>query len=558
MHDSPLIRTFQLLDQEEFETFHLFVVSPIFNESARFNDTVRLFEYLRLDYPDFSGERLTKEDVGNSLFPERRNPAGEVEKAMSELMHTLKQFINFRYSAVKGGKTARRSSKKEFVRNPVLLLNFARQQLSLMRFYSERLHQKGGSPASKPASGKAQKVKRTENFFQNLYSELHDLLAEQKEFDHFQEYEFSDYHYFRFLTEQEKALYEHLRDKIEGDVNILASLEELDRFYLFTKLELTSRLVHYQRIARLFDEESDEYRRLMANRRITLLIMDLLRQQGYWQDEPGIVLYSTLLEFLAGEDGEASDELSDRFADMLYKYQSTLPRERLKDFNIMLRSYWNRRYRTTKDINFLGRLHGMHREQLRGLAVNENLPVIHVLNILNTALKLDKNAWAEQFLGEYVGVLKDGEVKSTGRRAYPKYAIRIWWAMLLLNKKDFQKADETMPSYDIYGGLDEIYFFSVAAAADIKIDYELDQLDENLIRAASARIERNRDIPKDRREERINFFKTVRRLNTLKNKKQTRRNADISKDLLELKKKLRQNPTVEGEWLEEKIKELGG
>lgn len=556
MLESPLIRTLQLLSQEEFETLHLFVGSPIFNEVARFNDTVRLFEYLREHYPDFGSEQLAKDTAGQALFPERSNPSDEVEKAMSELMHILKQFINFRYSAVKGGKTVRRSSKKEFAQKPMLLLNFARQQLALMRFYSERVHQKESNQAPRAVAGKGQKVKRTENFFHSLYTELRELLAGQDRFDHFEEYEFSDYHYYRFLVEQEKALYEHFRNKIEGDLNLLASLEELDRFYLFTKLDLMGRLVHYQHMAQPFAEDSDEYRRLASNRDITLLIIEVMRSHGYWQDSPGVSLYTILLDFLAGEGGEKSDMASDRFAEMLFRHNHTLPKGRLKDFNVMLRSYWNRRYRLTKNPDFLGRLHGMHLEELKMFLGNNKLPATHVLNMLNTALKLGKTVWAEQFLREYIGPLKEKDEKTPRNSAYPQYAIRIWWAMLFFARQEFEKAEETIPSYDKYSSLDDIYFFAVAAALEVKIDYELSNLDDNLIRAAAARIERYKDIPKDRRDERIGFFRITRRLNNLKAKKETRSKTDISKDLDELQEKLDNNPTVDWEWLEEKIEEL--
>lgn len=557
MLDSPLIRTFRLLEPEEFEQLHLFVASPIFNEAARFRDTLRLFELIRLEYPDFSSEKLTKEEVGKALFPERKNPPEEVEKAMSELMHILKQFINFRYFAVRGGKTARRSSKKEFAQNPVLLLNFARQQLAMMRFYSERVHQHGDSATPKTAAaGKAQKVKRTENFFQNLYAELHELLAEQERFDHFEGNEFGDYLFFRFLVEHEKAIYQHQREEIEADLNLLAAMEELDRFYLFTKLELMSRLVHYQNIAQLFADDLDKRQRLIANRDLTLSMVDIMRQHQYWQDSPGIALYTTLLEFLP-ENNAAGDAASDRFADMLARHIDALPKSRLDDFNVLLRSYWNRRYRHTKDPLFIGRLHGMHREQLQRLPAHKNLPMTHVTNMLNTALKLHKTAWAMQFLREYAGVLNEepGDKPPRGR-PHPKYAVRIWWAMLFFAEQEFEKAADAMPDYAKYSDMDDIYFFSVAAATDVKIHYEQGTLDENLIRNILARLERNKDLPKDRRDERLRFFRAARKLFNLKTKKETRRNADISKELNELQEMLNKNAAVDWEWLEEKIEEL--
>lgn len=557
MLDSQLIRTLQLLDADEFEQFYLFVASPIFNEATRYKDTLRLFEHIRLEYPDFSSEKLTKEEAGKILFPERKNAPAEVEKAMSELMHILKQFINFRHFAVKGGKTARRSSKKEFAQNPVLLLNFARQQLALMRFYGERVNQRGNVATKSAApSGKNQKVKRAENFFHNLYTELRDLLDEQTRFDHFEGYEFSDYLFSRFLTEHEKALYDHHREQIEGDLNMLAALEELDRFYLYTKLELMSRLVHYQNIAQIFADAPEKNQRLIANRDITLEMVGLMRQHQYWQDTPGIALYTTLLEFLP-ENNEAGDRASDRFADMLARHIDVLPKARLEDFNVLLRSYWNRRYRHTKDREFMGRLHGMHREQLQRLPPSKNLSIIHVTNMLNTALKLNKIVWAVQFLREYAGTLNETpDTKAPRGRPHPKYAVRIWWAMLHFAEEEFKKAAETMPEYSKYSDIEDIYFFTVAAATDVKIQYELDTLDDNLIRNALARLERNKDLPKERRDERLRFFRAARKLFNLKNRRDTRRNADISKDLETLQQMLDQNATVDWEWLEEKIGEL--
>lgn len=557
MLDSPLIRTLQLLDPEEFEQFYLFVASPIFNEATRFHDTVRLFEHIRLEYPVFESEKLTKEEAGKILFPDRKNASGEVEKAMSELMHILKQFINFRYSAVKEGKTTRRSSKKDFAQKPVLLLNYTRQQLALLRFYSERLLQKENNAVARAAaSGKGQKVKRTENYFQNLYSEVRELLAEQQRFGHFDGYEFSDYLILRFLVEQEKALYDHQREEIEADLNMLAALEELDRFYLYSKLELMSRLVHYQNIAQVFADDPDKHHRLIANRDITLEMVALMRKHQYWQDTPGIALYTTLLEFLP-ENNEVADEASDRFADMLARHIDALPKARLDDFNVLLRSYWNRRYRHTKDPVFIGRLHGMHREQLQRLPADKNLPIIHVTNMLNTALKLNKVAWAVQFLREYAGALNEEPGQKPPRgRPHPKYAVRIWWAMLYFSGGEFRKAAETMPEYSRYSDLEDIYFFAVAAATDVKIQYELGILDDNLIRNSNARIERNKDLPKERRDERLRFFRTARKLFNLKTKMETRRNADVSKELAALQEMLDNNATVDWEWLEEKIKEL--
>jgi RNase H-fold protein (predicted Holliday junction resolvase) len=225
----------------------------------------------------------------------------------------------------------------------------------------------------------------------------------------------------------------------------------------------------------------------------------------------------------------------------------------------LLRSYWNRRYRHTKDREFMGRLHGMHREQLQRLPAGKNLPITHVTNMLNTALKLDKIVWAVQFLREYAGALnEDPDTKAPRGRPHPKYAVRIWWAMLYFIEEEHKKAADTMPEYSKYSDIEDIYFFTVAAATDVKIQYELDILDDNLIRNALARLERNKDLPKERRDERLRFFRAARKLFNLKNRRDTRRNADISKELAALQQMLDKNTTVDWEWLEEKIRELEG
>ena len=47
MQDSILLRTLQLLTQEEIETLELFVASPIFIEVNRFMAPVRVFEFVK-------------------------------------------------------------------------------------------------------------------------------------------------------------------------------------------------------------------------------------------------------------------------------------------------------------------------------------------------------------------------------------------------------------------------------------------------------------------------------------------------------------------------------
>jgi hypothetical protein len=223
---------------------------------------------------------------------------------MAQLMHTVKQFINFRYSAVKEGRMVRGGRKTNVTQDPVALLNFARQQLALMRFYSERLvqnpteatRQQNNSDTANAAatdkSGKTRRVKKVENYFQSLYQELEEVFEAQEQFSSFEESEFGDYFYYRYLSEQEKAIYESLHEWSAkgGILNLFVASEKLDRFYLLSKLDQMCKLLHLQEMATPFSEGSDEYRRMKTNQKLTLKMAKLLTKNDYHVNDPSITL----------------------------------------------------------------------------------------------------------------------------------------------------------------------------------------------------------------------------------------------------------------------------
>ena len=70
MHNSPLIRTLQLLRQEEIDTLYLFVQSPVFN-TVRPEETRNLFEFLKNHYPHFNHASLDREQGNWRCDPAR-------------------------------------------------------------------------------------------------------------------------------------------------------------------------------------------------------------------------------------------------------------------------------------------------------------------------------------------------------------------------------------------------------------------------------------------------------------------------------------------------------
>ncbi|HND86804.1 MAG TPA: hypothetical protein PK971_00675 [Saprospiraceae bacterium] len=546
----------QLLEPEEVETLHLFVASPIFHDRHHFEDTRKLFEFLKLHYPAFDRPELAKAAAGALLFGGRKDPEFDVTRAMAQVMHIVRQFINFRYSAVRGGQTARRSDKKELADNPILLLNFARQQLAMMRFYNERLHQREqpSAPSQEPAAAdKGRRRRRPENFFHNLYAELSEVMTQPQDFSRYEEYEFGDYHYYRFLLEQEKALFDGASEHFEGDDNLMLASEALDRFYFINKLDLMSRLIHRHQIGRPFEEGALDARHYQENLAVVLDIVRLIQERGYTLT-PGIRLYCSLLSFQTQQDPLLADEEAMRFNESLDRLICELPDNRREDFKTLLRSYWSRRYAHTKSHDLLERLHRLHIDQVGHIRQKkQGMPNSYCRNIVQTALKLGHYSWVEQLLNEF-----DGKITRT---EHPDMAADIYRALLRFAEGRRSEARKCLPHYFTYGELDDLYLFAMAAATDVKLHYEADTLEDdeghNMFRATQTRIDRAvKTLPASRREERLHFYRMVRKLLSIRRKLASNPKADLSKLLDEAQAMLQSSPVVEKEWLSQKLAEL--
>ncbi len=558
MLNSQLLQTLRLLTQEEFEALPFFVASPIFNDSERYHDANQLFDYIRTTFPTFSDVKLSKDIVGITLFPGRRNPKDEVEKAMSPLLNVVKQFINFRYSTVRPGTSNRLSAKGKQKYDPVTdLLNETRQNLALLRFYSERIHTKPRKQSdNRPveyttATGK--KIKDQEKFFLNLYTNVKKSLATSPDFSQFEEHEFSDFFLFKYQLEHEKSLFDSLQEGFKDDGNLLNTLESLDEFYLLSKLDLLSRLVHQNTVAQPYADSPDDLLRFNNNFKFTTQTVKILQDLNYLIS-PTILMYCKLLEFQISVEPHKTDHVAIEFNEMLNNLNSSMPNMRRDDNKVLLHSYWSIRYNETNERKALEILHELQKEQIdRTQQLRTGISSSHFQNIVQVALKLDKIEWAEHFLTEY-------ERKITQTQQGDLVAA-IFWAILRFTQKRYRDASKYMPHYMNYGELDDTNLQSIAARADIKLRYELDTLYDDeygftMFRATQQRISRVKNVSPEQKSKRLNFYVIIRRLFTLKTKVKRAPKSNIEKDLIEIRGLLNTLSVVEKEWLEEKYAEL--
>lgn len=540
MYASPLLRTLQLLSREELDALHLFVASPIFNVT-RPEETLALFELLKHHFPDFVSPELHRDTAGKLFFPKSANPVGALQRTMAQLMTIVRHFVTFRYAVLRDANAANGSA----------LLHEVHQKLSLMRFYSERLHRSDiPLPPASPVEVQGRKSRKAENFFENLNNQARKDLDGRVDFSDFNENEFADYHLFRYMVEQEKTYFEEHNSERDGDKNLLAATEQLDTFYLLSKLDQMCRLVYYQRMWRLYEEGSDALARFIINRDTILQIARNLRDNGYFQ-HPALSLYCTLLDFLTQNNVVEAERLFADFERLLIENPDVLPSSRVKVMRVMMRGFWSTRYRETKDNRYLEKIFSLQKFQIQQLKAGEKLPSTHFQNILITALKLDQTDWAQDFYLEHhhrVSGLKDAEQLSL--------LLDISKASICFAKKSFNAAAGMLPHYLTYGALDDIYTYAIAATLDTRIRYELNDLDndytERMLHATLTRLRRDDSLPSQRKAERLRFFSLAKELFKLRVLRNQDRRADLTQKLAKIKQNIDHKPVVEWEWLVEK------
>jgi hypothetical protein len=545
MYASPLLRTLQLLSQEELEALHLFAASPIFNDT-RPDETLALFEFLKKYYPRFDSPDLHRDIAGPRFFPQASNPVGALQRTMTQLMAIVRHFVTFRYAVQRDARRPDGSA----------LLYEVQQKLSLMRFYSERMASQSSPPAA-PApidAEQGRKNRKAENFFDNLNNQARRELDSQLDFSQFDEHEFADFHLFRYMVEQEKAFFEERNSERDGDKNLLAATEQLDTYYLMIKLDQMSRLVHYQRMWRLYEPGSQEHQHFIANRDTTVQIMRALRANGFLQ-QPAIALSCTLLDFLTREDVEEAERLLEEFETMLEAHPHVLPAIRVQAMRVMVRGFWPARYRETRDPRFLKKIFAMQQQQLAQLQDKDSLPSTHFQNIHFTGLKLGNIEWVEDFFRQYQHRIS-GLADDTQRTLL----LDIAKAAIHFAKKDFEACARTLPHYLTYGALEDIYLYAIAATLDTRLRYELDDLDgdyaERMMHATATRLRRDDSLPPHRRTERLRFFPLAKELFKLKVMRKQDRRADLQAPLAKLRQRLDSETVVDWEWIESKHAEL--
>ncbi|MCC6413139.1 MAG: hypothetical protein IT270_15855 [Saprospiraceae bacterium] len=539
----------RLLNQDELETLHLFVATPLFND-MRPKDTRELFEYIKIYYPEFKAQELHRETVAKHFFPDHRNPDSELQRTMAQLLNIVRQFIAFMYVNNTRNNSKTRTNQAQYELSLVSNLNQVRQQLALLRFYSQRLLLEKNNEVAEDVNPGKRKERKAENIFQNLYNELKKTLYESDDFSKDNEYTFNDRFYFRFLLEQEKAFLS-LNDKRSDRIYILEAIEELDRYYLITKLDYMCKLIYFQSMVDLYDKQSEEFHRFTINKVVTRDMVKAIHANNYLQS-PMVSLYCHLLDLLLEDNPDEAYLKFNDFMPLFLEQEKKLPSSQKTGIHAILRGFWLSRYRETKDKRFLERLHSLQLDHMKQYVDMQGLPGSFFQNIILGSIKLGKLDLANHIFQTY-------HDKLTGEQQV-NWIVSVCRSSILLQENRPKDAADNLNHYFNYGEITDIYLYCVAATLDVRIRYALNDLDsdesERLIHTASTRIRRDSLLPENRKKERLRFFTLAKSLYRIKERRNMDKRADLTKDLAAWKNKLDEGPVVDWEWLEEKFAEL--
>jgi hypothetical protein len=337
-----LIKTIQVLTEDEKKQFALFIASPVFTDRISFHNPValsRLYDYLLALEADAGIDR----EVAIPYVYDGKTVAVSTFNSLSSSLHTLlKQFLMLK---------------------PHLEETLFENELTLAIFYRERGM---GNAFSKTAAA--------------IKAKLEALPERERDVRYYLQ---------SYQLELEICLFESAFNQRSGDINLVSTIRSLDTFYALAKLEYESNLAHQRQIVSLEEEEAlTIFDVLPTIRNSTLLNIPLIR------------CFQKAVEMIL--DPAHSEQHFTILREQLRDYSDRIPLDKMKLLLGHERNFCIRQYSAGKTA-YLEILFDMYREHLALGVLYENggITASMLHNIIRVALKLNQPDWADTFIEEH-------------------------------------------------------------------------------------------------------------------------------------------------------------
>ncbi|MEM0996933.1 MAG: hypothetical protein AAGN35_07635 [Bacteroidota bacterium] len=437
MEGSKLVQLLRSLDYRERARLKKFVVSPFFNENE---EVARLLALLMTVVP------ASREAAWRELFPERPFADLRMRHLMSDLMRLTERFL----------------AVCEAERRPVQM------QLHLLRALGRR-------PAPRLYEFVWRKADRKRGKFPLGSEALLEQFQLQAEYDSFLEN----------------------RANRSGITNLQRTIDDLDTFYLFSKLKYTCNVLNNQRVMDVGGDHS-----LLDG------LLDHLAQSDL-SSHPGIAIYYRIYRMLTDPK-----ESAHYFAlkALLEAHAANFAPEEARDMYSFALNFCIGKI-NQGDSEYLREIFGLYRAGLAGQVMLEQgrLSPWDYKNIVVVALRLGEFSWAEQFIRQY---------KEHIAAEHRANAFTYNLAKLFFYRKEYGEVLKLLQKVEY----EDVFYNLDSKVMLLKIYYELAETEalDSLLESFRTYLRRNRLISDPHRTNYLNLIRFVRRLSRLRPNDQAR------------------------------------
>ncbi|MBN8682961.1 MAG: hypothetical protein J0L99_09910 [Chitinophagales bacterium] len=541
MLNSSLLITFRLLNAEEWEALDYFVASPLFKLNNRHQDAVALLNYLKPHAPDFSdAAALEREQVAASLFGHRANAEAELRKAMSNLNNILRKMVLL---------------QQAIHADNVDLLQTARTELAMMRFYYNRL---GKLESSKAAD---KKNKQADAMLEQLYNSIISK-TETETLGDINTWTAQQYLELLHIRFEARYIWFNFNELNNGDTItlLLDAIQEQEILHQYLRLDLLTILQAKLTVGNVLDKEKQA---LEAD----VFIAHTLR------NPPQIPLQKTMpfqaamyyyaLQMLRDLEQPSGVEAFNQLDDLLRSAAKHLPNEQILGLKAVQRLFCSIVINRTRSPFFQQRRFELVREHTEQemLLRNGQLSAVQFSSLLSDAFRSgpENYAWAEAFLRQF------DNGKNVFATETPREVYKVNKANLLFHQGQYREAANELIGYEWYGRIDEPQVLLLAIRIDLKTRYERGLFDdEHTLRTLDAvekRVGRLQEINPQFSGMTLAFLRLVKQLfNTQTRLRQPKTSGSRAFDLdtkrAQLLAALEEQPVAEKGWLREKVEGL--
>ena len=474
MYKSHLIELLGKFSPKEIKEFGEFVSSPFFNKNE---GVVKLYDYLRRQYPGFKEKCVEKKYVYTKIFPGTQYNDGFMRTLMFNLRGLAENFLSYQ-----------RFKSEYFVDKRYLLCEL--NDRALNRLFIKNM---------KTVSKKLKDVTlKDAEYFYNMYN--------------------IEYENLFFLG----------RTNLDRIEKIIKNSDAEDMFNHLTCSYLISSMNHYNYFLNVmqlyhFSFKTDVFKD----------VLKLLKTNGFL-DVPAVNLAYNLLMLFLDEDNESYfyDTI-----ELLEKHEKEFHALHLNNAYMNLKNYCKRMVLKGKE-KFLKELFEVYKIDIRkkSYTLLKYMSFRYYTDVIETALKLDENRWAKEFIEKYKSVLIPEERENTYMYSLALYEFA---------EKNFEKSLELLSKVKY----NDVYHKLKYRSLLLMLYYELDYDDLLLSHLDSFNHFLSNDtlISDDRKIYYSNFIRYIRNLSGLSDKKK-------KNELLCLRQKASDDLKLfNKEWVAEKI-----